>query len=138
MRTSLLLWLIGGAAVANGVLGCAHKTSRSHVTSTPTPPNASTAQPRELALRPAALSREEILQGMDAVKPAVRDCYAKYRDAGVAMVTVSVGEDGRVASAQCEGRFAGKPTGTCVEQAVATAQFRPSTGMGFKYPFQLR
>jgi hypothetical protein len=36
------------------------------------------------------------------------------------------------------GKFAGTPTGSCVEKAVKSAVFPPSDGFTTPYPFQLR
>jgi hypothetical protein len=54
------------------------------------------------------------------------------------MVNVVIATNGRVSSATVTGRFAGTPTGACVEQAVMAGAFPPSDGLSTPYPFQLR
>ena len=51
---------------------------------------------------------------------------------------VVIGKSGRVSSATVSGKFAGTPTGSCVERAVKTASFPPSDGFTTPYPFQLK
>jgi hypothetical protein len=54
------------------------------------------------------------------------------------MVNVVIGKSGKVTSAAVTGKFAGTPTGQCVEAAVKTASFPPSDGFTTPYPFQLK
>jgi hypothetical protein len=54
------------------------------------------------------------------------------------MVNVVIGKNGKVTSAAVTGKFAGTPTGACVEKAVKTATFPPSDGLSTPYPFQLK
>jgi hypothetical protein len=75
---------------------------------------------------------------MNAVRPAVADCYAAYAVPGLAMVNVVIGRNGKVSRAFVTGRFAGTPTGACVEAAVKTAVFPPSDGLSTPYPFMLK
>jgi hypothetical protein len=79
-----------------------------------------------------------LIAGMNAVKPQVRACYARFHVPGIAMVNVAIAKSGRVSSAQVSGKFAGTPTGACVETAVKTARFPPSDGFVTPWPFQLR
>jgi hypothetical protein len=54
------------------------------------------------------------------------------------MVTVVIGKSGKVSSASATGKFAGTPTGNCVEKAIKTASFPPSDGLTTPYPFVLK
>ena len=79
-----------------------------------------------------------VVRGMNAVKPEVAHCYQEFQMPGLAMVNVVIARNGRVSSANVIGKFAGTPTGACVEQAVMAAEFPPSEGLSTPYPFQLR
>jgi hypothetical protein len=54
------------------------------------------------------------------------------------MANVVIAKNGKVSNANVTGKFAGTPTGACVETAVKTARFPPSDGFVTPYPFQLR
>ena len=84
------------------------------------------------------LSRAAILKGLDAVEPLVHACYRRFHVPGTAMVNVAIANSGRVSSAQVSGKFAGTPTGACVEAAVKTARFPPSDGFVTPWRLQLR
>jgi hypothetical protein len=84
------------------------------------------------------LSKTDVVNGMNAVKPAVAECYRVLGVPGLAMVNVVIGKDGRITSATVTGKFAGTPTGRCVEDAVRGATFPPSDGLTTPYPFLLR
>ncbi len=84
------------------------------------------------------LSKGSVVAGMNSVKPKVQACYNQYKQGGMAMVNVVIGRSGKVSSATVTGKFAGTPTGTCVEKAVKSANFPPSEGLTTPYPFQLR
>jgi predicted Zn finger-like uncharacterized protein len=84
-----------------------------------------------------ALSQSDIVSAMKAVQPRVKECYNQYKVAGSAMVTIAVSKGGRIASASVQGKFAGTPTGTCVEAAAKAAKFPPCEAMSFPWPFQL-
>jgi predicted Zn finger-like uncharacterized protein len=84
------------------------------------------------------LDREEIVKGMNAVMPRARECYNQYKVPGVATVKITVSPAGRVSGASVTGRFAGTPSGTCVEAALKTARFPPSAGRSFDYVVPLR
>jgi hypothetical protein len=84
-----------------------------------------------------ALSQSDIVSAMKAVQPRVKECYNQYKVPGSAMVTIAVSKGGRIASASVQGKFAGTPTGTCVEAAAKTAKFPPCEAMSFPWPFQL-
>jgi hypothetical protein len=84
------------------------------------------------------LPKSAVVHGMKAIKGKIADCYARFQTPGIAMVNVVIACDGRVSSATATGRFAGTPTGACVEAAVKTATFPPSLGLVTPYPFQLK
>ncbi|HVY36387.1 MAG TPA: GYF domain-containing protein, partial [Polyangia bacterium] len=92
--------------------------------------------------KPAAsagpLAKSAVVAGMNSVKPKVAACYNEYKQQGMAMVNVVIGKNGKVSSATVTGKFAGTPTGACVEKAVKSATFPPSDGFTTPYPFQLR
>jgi len=84
-----------------------------------------------------ALSQTDIVSAMKAVQPRVKECYNQYKVPGIANVSISVSKGGRIASASVTGKFAGTPSGTCVEAAAKTARFPPCEAMSFPWPFQL-
>jgi predicted Zn finger-like uncharacterized protein len=84
------------------------------------------------------LAKSAIVAGMNGVRPKVSDCYNQYKVPGMAMVNVVIAKSGSVSSATVTGKFAGTPTGSCVEKAVKTAKFPPSDGFSTPYPFQLK
>ena len=92
--------------------------------------------------KPAAsagpLSKGAVVAGMNSVKPKVAACYNEFKVQGMAMVNVVIGKSGKVTSATVTGKFAGTPTGACVEKAVKSASFPPSDGLQTPYPFQLK
>jgi predicted Zn finger-like uncharacterized protein len=89
--------------------------------------------------KPAApLSKSAVVAGMNSVKGKVAACYNEYKVPGMAMVNVVIGKNGKISSATVTGKFAGTPTGGCVEKAVKSASFPPSEGLSTPYPFQLR
>ena len=84
------------------------------------------------------LAKAAVVGGMNGVKPKINDCYNQFKVPGMAMVNVVIGRSGKVTSATVTGKFAGTPTGACVEKAVKAASFPPSDGLTTPYPFQLR
>jgi len=84
-----------------------------------------------------ALSQSDIVNAMKAVQPKVKECYNQFKVAGIANVSIAVSKGGRVASASVSGKFAGTPSGSCVEAAAKTAKFPPCEAMSFPWPFQL-
>ena len=84
------------------------------------------------------LSKNAVVAGMNGVKGRIGDCYNQYKVPGMVMVNVIIGKNGKVSSATAQGKFAGTPTGTCVEKAVKTASFPPSDGLTTPYPFVLK
>jgi hypothetical protein len=84
------------------------------------------------------LSKSAVVSGMNGIKGKITDCYNQFKVPGMAMVNVVIGKNGKVSSATVLGKFAGTPTGGCVEKAVKSASFPPSEGLSTPYPFQLR
>ena len=84
------------------------------------------------------LAKSAVVAGMNGVKGKVANCYNQYKVPGMAMVNVVISKSGKVTSANVTGKFAGTPTGTCVEAAVRSASFPPSDGLSTPYPFNLR
>jgi hypothetical protein len=99
---------------------------------TPPPP-----KPKKPSVALPSLSQGDIVSAMKEVQQRVRDCYNQYKVPGVANVSISVSKGGRIASASVAGRFAGTPSGTCVEAAVKTARFPPREAINFPWPVQL-
>src|SRR5262249_6760775 len=99
----------------------------------PAAPDAGPRARRPPAAQPPApdreLSKKTLLCGMTSMQDKVSDCFARYQTPGIAMVNVVVGRRGRVSSASVTGKFAGTPTGACVEAAVKTVVFPPSNGI---------
>jgi len=98
-------------------------------------PRKSAAPPPEAA---GPLSKSAVVAGMNSIKPKINDCYNQFKVPGMAMVMVVIGKNGKVSSASVSGKFAGTPSGACVEKAVKSATFPPSEGLSTPYPFQLK
>lgn len=84
------------------------------------------------------LAKNAVVAGMNGVKPKVNACYAQFKQSGMAMMNVVITKGGKVSSATVTGKFAGTPTGSCVEKAVKAATFPPSEGLSTQYVFMLR
>jgi predicted Zn finger-like uncharacterized protein len=84
------------------------------------------------------LAKSAVVGGMNSVKGKISDCYQQFKVPGMAMVNVVIAKSGHVSSATVTGKFAGTPTGSCVEKAVKSASFPPSDGLTTPYPFQLK
>jgi predicted Zn finger-like uncharacterized protein len=84
------------------------------------------------------LAKNAVVAGMNGVKPKINDCYNQFKVPGMAMVNVVILKSGKVGSATVTGKFAGTPTGSCVEKAVKGASFPPSDGLTTPYPFNLK
>jgi len=84
------------------------------------------------------LSKQAVVAGMQAVKPAVDECYRAWRVPGIVMVRVVIDKGGRIVDAHASNRFGGTPTGRCVEASVRAARFPRSAGLTIEYPFNLR
>jgi predicted Zn finger-like uncharacterized protein len=90
------------------------------------------------AVSAGPLAKGAVVAGMNSVKPKIAACYSEFKVQGMAMVNVVIGKSGKVSSATVSGKFAGTPTGACVEKAVKSASFPPSDGLQTPYPFQLK
>jgi hypothetical protein len=53
------------------------------------------------------------------------------------MAQITVASGGKVTGVTVTGKFAGTPTGTCVEAAAKSAKFPPCQPMNFPWPFTL-
>jgi predicted Zn finger-like uncharacterized protein len=84
------------------------------------------------------LPKNALVAGLNSVRPKVSNCYNQFKVPGTAMVNITIGKNGKVSKAEVTGKFAGTPTGQCVEAAVKTASFPPSDGFSTPYPFQLK
>src|SRR4029079_16979081 len=85
----------------------------------------------------APMSKSALVAGMNAVKPKVVECYDRHLPPGLAMVNIEISY-GRVTAATVTGKFAGTPTGDCVERVVKTATFPVAQEFRTPYPFQLK
>jgi hypothetical protein len=96
-------------------------------------------KPKKVATSAAlpTLSQSDIVSAMKAVQPRVKECYNQFKLPGIANVSISVSKGGRISSATVTGKFAGTPSGSCVEAAAKTAKFPPCEAMSFPWPFQL-
>jgi hypothetical protein len=83
------------------------------------------------------LSKSDLVLGMNALRPKVAECYARHQVQGLALVNVDIAY-GRVRSATVSGKFAGTPTGECVESAVMTGTFPTAQELKTPYPFPLK
>jgi predicted Zn finger-like uncharacterized protein len=83
------------------------------------------------------LTQSDIVTAMKGVQPKVQACANQFKAPGTAMATISVASGGRVSSATVTGKFAGTPTGSCVEQAAKSAKFPSCQSMSFPWPFTL-
>jgi hypothetical protein len=87
----------------------------------------------------SVLPKSAVVNGMNAIKPKIAQCYQRFRVPGMAMVSTVIAPDGKVTIAKVAGKFAGTDTGACVEAAVTTATFPSSKeGLTTPYPFQLK
>jgi predicted Zn finger-like uncharacterized protein len=99
----------------------------------PTTPTASVAAETTKSLGP--LTKTDIVKGMMSVTPKAKACYDRYKVPGTAMTKIKIGASGKVDVATVTGKFAGTPTGDCVETAVKSVKFKPSdSGMQLDYP----
>ena len=84
------------------------------------------------------LARGAVVSGMNAVKPKVQECYNQFKVPGMATFNFTIGKNGKVSSSTVTGKFAGTPTGACVEKAIKTATFPPSDGLSASYAFPIK
>ena len=94
-------------------------------------------KPAPAAVKLITLTQSDIVNAMKGVQPKVQACANQFKAPGTAMATISVASGGRVNSASVTGKFAGTPTGSCVETAAKAAKFPPCQGMTFPWPFTL-
>ncbi|HJK95748.1 MAG TPA: hypothetical protein RMF84_00930 [Polyangiaceae bacterium LLY-WYZ-14_1] len=82
-------------------------------------------------------SRNDVLQALQSVQPAIRGC--RESRGGVAQVRITVASSGRVRNAVVQGVFAGTPEGSCVARTVRRARFPRFSDPSFTvtYPFRL-
>jgi predicted Zn finger-like uncharacterized protein len=89
------------------------------------------------AVKLVSLTQSDIVNAMKGVQPRVQSCANQYKVPGTAMATISVAAGGKVSKATVTGKFAGTPTGSCVEQAARAAKFPACQSMTFPWPFTL-
>jgi hypothetical protein len=86
-----------------------------------------------------ALDKTDIVRGMTPVNNKARECFAQFKVPGMVNLKITVAPSGKVTSVAAGGKFAGTPSGDCVETAAKTAaKFPASAGMTFDYPVMLR
>lgn len=97
-----------------------------------------------VAAADGALSREQVVGAMSALRPQLDACYAKYHVAGMAVVGLTISPAGSVAAATLQRPSRGlgdigpaSPTGECVLQAVRAARFPAFTGAPMKLVYPL-
>jgi predicted Zn finger-like uncharacterized protein len=83
------------------------------------------------------LTQSDIVSAMKGVQPKVQACANQFKAPGTAMANIGVAAGGRVSSATVTGKFAGTPSGSCVETAAKSAKFPPCQAMSFPWPFTL-
>jgi predicted Zn finger-like uncharacterized protein len=84
-----------------------------------------------------SLTQSDIVSAMKNVQPKVQACANQFKVPGTAMASISIASGGKVNSATVTGKFAGTPTGSCVEAAAKSAKFPPCQSMTFPWPFTL-
>ena len=94
-------------------------------------------KPAAASAKLITLTQSDIVSAMKSVQPKVQACANQFRVPGTAMASISVASGGRVNSASVTGKFAGSPTGSCVEAAAKSAKFPPCQAMSFPWPFTL-
>ena len=83
------------------------------------------------------LAQADILAAMKGVLPKVQACADRWKQSGTAMAQIIVASGGKVSGAAVTGKFAGAPTGACVEAAAESAKFPPCQATSFPWPFTL-
>jgi predicted Zn finger-like uncharacterized protein len=83
------------------------------------------------------LDKSDIVKGMMGIQPKVKDCFNQFKVPGTAMMTVHLEGSGRVKAANVAGKFAGTPTGICLESAAKSAKFPATSTPTFQYPLLL-
>jgi predicted Zn finger-like uncharacterized protein len=89
------------------------------------------------AVKLVTLTQRDIVTAMKGVQPKVQACANQFKVPGTAMATISVASGGKVSLAKVTGKFAGTPTGSCVEAAAKSARFPACQPMNFPWPFTL-
>jgi hypothetical protein len=86
---------------------------------------------------PEQLSRQDVISGMSAIKPAVAACFADGAPRGVYSVQFVIFPGGGVKQARAVGPMKDTPAARCVEAAVRGAKFPRFRGppMSIIYPF---
>ena len=127
------------AVAAPPVLDKSYSKHDRHICGLPHHPERALAE-RTHAPEPVGnpLPKAAVVAGFNAIRPQIAECFAAYGVPGLAMANVVIAKSGKVSKATVTGKFAGTPTGACVEGAVKTAAFPPSDGFVTPYPFQLR
>jgi hypothetical protein len=85
-----------------------------------------------------ALSRTDIQTVMRQVQGKASACRERAFESGTADIKLDVAPEGSVVSVSLAGKYAGTPTGTCIERAVKAAAFPPSAGLRFDYRLLVR
>jgi predicted Zn finger-like uncharacterized protein len=94
-------------------------------------------KPAPAAVKLITLTQSDIVNAMKGVQPKVQACANQFKVPGTAMANIGVATGGKVNTASVTGKFAGTPTGTCVEAAAKAAKFPPCQSMAFPWPFTL-
>ena len=89
------------------------------------------------AVKLITLTQSDIVNAMKGVQPKVQACANQFKVPGTAMANIGVASGGKVNTASVTGKFAGTPTGSCVEVAAKSAKFPPCQSMTFPWPFTL-
>jgi hypothetical protein len=90
--------------------------------------------------RPEELSKANINEVMEAIRPRIYGCFEKFHVPGGLVLTYVVGGNGTVHSVQIGSTFAGTPTGACALEIAKEAKFPASKRerQQFNYLFFLR
>jgi predicted Zn finger-like uncharacterized protein len=94
-------------------------------------------KPAPAAVKLITLTQSDIVNAMKGVQPKVQACANQFKVPGTAMANIGVATGGKVNTASVTGKFAGTPTGSCVETAAKSAKFPPCQSMAFPWPFTL-
>jgi predicted Zn finger-like uncharacterized protein len=84
-----------------------------------------------------ALTTSDIVTAMKGVQPKVQNCANQFKQPGTASAQITVAAGGKVTSVNVTGKFAGTPTGSCVEAAAKSAKLPACQPMTFPWPFTL-
>jgi hypothetical protein len=122
------------ACLVDSSLPCCKKSGSSSSSSS------SSSRASEDSGLPDSLSRTDIQSGMSGVRGRVMACNDEYKVPGTLIAKITITGGGDVSSARVEGKFAGTPSGSCVERAVKNARFKKWKGPSVvvTYPFSFR